>query len=478
MRLTPPRLRLRRLPRLLLIATLPLLLGACASLSTDRGLGPVQQAARQHLGQDLLPAQDASSQDSIARRVGELLAAELTADSALQIALLNNPGLQAKFQALGLAEAELVQASRLPNPGFSFGRSKKGDEREIERSLSFDLGHLITLPLNRQLEQRRFAAQQLQTSQQMLALAAETRKAFYRAVAAAQTLRYLEQVKEAADAGAEMARRLARAGNLNKLEQAREHGFYAEAVLNLARGQQAELAARERLIRLLGLWGAQTQALKLPERLPELPGAIQEQPEIEQQAFAQRLDVQAAKLQSEQMARNLGLNKITRFVNVLELGLINNSSNEAPKQTGYELSIELPLFDWGDARVARAERLYMQSLHSAAQVAIEARSELREAYLGLRSSYDIARHYRDDIVPTAKRISEENLLRYNGMFISVFELLADSRSQMASVMGAIAAQRDFWTARADLDMALIGKPSLSGPGEAAGTAPAAAPAGH
>lgn len=469
---------LSRAPRLLLIATLPLVLGACASLSADRGLGPVQQTASQHLGKDLMLAQDAASQDSIARRVADLLAAELTADSAVQIALLNNPGLQAKFQELGLAEAELVQASRLPNPGFSFGRSKKGGEREIDRSISFDLGHLITLPLNQKLEQRRFAAQQLHTSQQMLSLAAETRKAFYRATAAGQTLRYLEQVKDAADAGAEMAKRLARAGNINKLEQAREHGFYAEAVLSLARGQQAEVAARERLIRLLGLWGAQTQALKLPERLPDLPSDIREQPEIEQQAFAQRLDVQAAKLQSEQMARNLGLNKITRFVNVLELGLINNSSNEAPNQTGYELSIELPLFDWGDARIARAESLYMQSLHSAAEVAINARSEVREAYLGMRSSYEIARHYRDDIVPTAKRISEENLLRYNGMFISVFELLADSRSQMASVMGAIAAQRDYWTARADLDMALIGKPSLSGPGEAVGTAVNAAPAGH
>jgi len=118
----------------------------------------------------------------------------------------------------------------------------------------------------------------------------------------------------------------------------------------------------------------------------------------------------------------------------------------------------------------------MQSVQRAAQVAVEARSEVREAYQGYRSAFDIARHYRDDIVPTAKRISDENLLRYNGMFISVFELLADARSQIAAVNSSIEALRDFWIAQADLDMAVIGKPSLSAAAPAAMSAGSGGPA--
>jgi len=458
--------------RTLGLATLPLVLAGCASLSGDGGLKPVQQAAEQHLGKTVQVLKSEADQNAVGDRVGELLAKPLSADSAVQIALLNNRGLQASFQELGIAEAELVQASRLPNPGFSIAKLRRGDEREIERSFSFDLAHLIALPLTRQMENRRFASVQRSVSMEMLSLAAESRKAYYAAVAAEQTARYMRDVRGTADAGAELAKRLAQAGNWTKLQQAREHGFFSEAVLNAARAEAARFSTRERLTRLLGLWGQQT-GFTLPNRLPDLPQEPQDRPDLEQLAIAQRLDVQAVKLQTEAMAKSLGLSKITRFVNVLDFSYRRNGSNELPRQTGYEISFEIPLFDWGDARVAKAEAIYMQSVQRAAQVAVEARSEVREAYLGYRSSYDIAKHYRDDVVPTAKRISDENVLRYNGMFISVFELLADARSQISAVNASIEALRDFWVAQADLDMALIGKPSLSGgaaPTTAAGSA--------
>lgn len=455
--------------RTLALAASPLLLAGCASLSDDGGLEPVRQVARQHLGTTVQLVKSDADEDKLASRVNELLSQVLTADSAVQIALLNNRGLQASFHELGIAEADMVQASRMPNPGFSIARMKRGGEREIERAFSFDLGHLIALPMTRQLESRRFAATQRAVSMEMLALAAESRKAFYAAVAAEQTARYMQDVRATTDAGAELARRLTQAGNWSKLQQAREHGFFAEATLNAARAEQARVSSRERLIRLLGLWGMQTQ-FRLPDRLPDLPKEPADRPDIEQVAMAQRLDVQSAKLQAEATAKNLGLTKVTRFINVLELGYQRNTSNEAPRQTGYEIGFEIPLFDWSDARVARAEAAYMQSVQRAVQTAVEARSEVREAYQGYRSAYDIARHYRDDIVPTAKRVSEENVLRYNGMFISVFELLADARASIASVNASIEALRDFWLAQADLDMALIGKPSLSGPAVSAAVA--------
>jgi len=461
---------LRNIPaRLAWLAVAPLLLAGCASLGGKGGIEPVQEAAQARLGATLLAAASDQDLDRIDERVSELLRRPLSADAAVQIALLNNRGLQASLQELGIAEAEMVQASRLPNPGFSIARLRRGDEREIERGIAFDLAHLVALPLRRQVESRRFAAVQRSVTMEMLALAAETRKAFYAAVAADQTANYMRDVRATADAGAEMAKRLAQVGNWTKLQQARQQGFFSEAVLNLARAESARVSARERLTRLLGLWGAQA-AFTLPTRLPELPAEPQDQPEIEQLAMASRLDVQAAKATVEATAKNLGLSKVTRFINVFELGYQRNSSNEAPRQTGYELGFEIPLFDWGDARIAKAEGLYMQSVHRAAKTAVDARSEVREAYQGYRSAYDIARHYRDDIVPTAKRISDENLLLYNGMFISVFELLADARAQIAAVNASIEALRDFWVARSDLDMALVGKPSLGGSGPSASVA--------
>ena len=463
------------LPLRLAVLAAPLLLAGCASLSGNGGIAPVQDAAKTHLGATLLAATTEQDLDTIDQRVAELLSQPLSADAAVQIALLNNRGLQASLQELGVAEAEMVQASRMPNPGFSIAKLRRGDEREIERGFSFDLAHLVALPLARQVEGRRFAAVQRSVAMEMLSLADQARKAFYAAVAAEQTAGYMRDVRATADAGAELAKRLAQAGNWTKLQQAREHGFFSEAVLNLARAEAGRVAARERLTRLLGLWGAQT-AFVLPARLPELPAEPQDQPDIEQAAMASRLDVQAAKAQVEATAKNLGLSRATRFINVLELGYQRNGSNEAPRQTGYEIGVEIPLFDWGDARIARAEGVYMQSVHRAAKTAVDARSEVREAYQGYRSAYDIARHYRDDVVPTAKRISDENVLRYNGMFISVFELLADARAQIAAVNASIEALRDFWVARADLDMALVGKPGLGGGGAAAAVAGAAAAA--
>ena len=444
----------------LALLTSAAVLGGCTSFSPDGGFAAVEQSTRDKLGKSLLWARSEADQQAIDLRVAELLAQPLTVDDAVQLALLNNRGLQASFHELGITEAELVQAGRLPNPGFSLARLRRGDEIEQERGLHLNIAALIAMPFVVELQARRLAQTQGWVAMGVLQLAADTRKAYYTALAAEQTVRYQRQVRQAADASAELARRMEQVGNFNKLQRAREQMFSADAALNLARAEQAQRATRERLTRLLGVWGAQA-GFGLPERLPDLPKTVLDLPDIERQALAQRLDVQGARLATEQTARQLGLTQTTRFINVLDLGLRHNGSNQLPSQRGWEISFELPLFDWGGARLARAEAVYMQALHRAAETAINARSEVREAYTGYRTAHDIARYQRDEVVPLNQRISEENLLRYNGMLIGVFELLADARSQIASVNAAIQALRDFWIAQADLDMAMIGKPSLA-----------------
>ncbi len=456
-----------------------LLAGGCASFSPDGGFGSVERAARQHLDKTVTWARDDAQRAQVGSRVASLLARPLSVDDAVQVALLNNQDLQAAFFDLGIAEADLVRAGELPNPHFSMLRASQlhQGEREfkIEQALVFNVFALATIPQAVAIERRRFEQAQRAVSLTVLRLAADTRKAYFGALAAEETLRYRAQVNEAAAAGAELARRMAVAGNWSALQRAREHRFEAEAVLNLARAQQARLTTRERLTRLLGLWG-EASAFKLPPRLPELPPQPVDLPDIERSAIAQRIDLQIVRLEIDALARNLGLTRTTRFINVLELGpaRVLEGQRDAGYKRGYEISFELPLFNWGSARVAKAQAIYEQALARAAQTAIEARSEVREAYGSYRSAWDIARHHRLELVPISQRIADENLLRYNGMLIGVFELLAETRSQITTVIAAIDAARDFWTAQADLDMAMLGRPDLTPPSSASA---AAAPAG-
>lgn len=466
-----------RRARLAAAALAAIALGGCASFGSDGGFGAVEQVAAERLGKELRWTREDADRVAIDERVAALLVAPLSADDAVQVALLNNRGLQAAFAELGITEADFVRAGRLPNPGFGFGRFRRGDETEIERSLHVNLARLLAMPMVREMERRRFERAKRDAALAVLSLAADTRKAWVAAVAAEESVRYMQQVREAADASAELARRMASAGNWNRLQHAREQGFYADAALGLARALRVRDAARERLTRLMGLWGEQAK-FRLPGRLPDLPESPDDIPDVERRAIAQRLDVQAARLGVEQTAGNLGLTRATRFVNVLELGVVRNSATGEPTERGWELEFELPLFDWSGARVARAEAIYMQALNRAAQVAIDARSEVREAYGAYRSAYEVARHHRDEIVPIRKRIAEENLLRYNGMLIGVFDLLADARSQIAAANGYIEALREFWVAQADLELALVGRPSLAMPAAPSAAAAPAAAGGH
>ena len=263
---------------LLVVVLASAVLAGCASFSPDAGFSSIGSAAKDRLGKELRWARSEADLDSIDKRVGELLSKPLTVDDAVQLALLNNRGLQATFQELGITEAEVVQAGRVPNPGFSFGRNSRGDEREIERGLHFNLARLIALPYIGQMEARRFEQTRAMVAMSVLALAADTRKAYYYALAAEESVRYMRQVQLAAEASSELARRMAQVGNFNKLQRAREQVFYADASLNLARAEQAQRATRERLTRLLGAWGTQTQ-FTLPERLPDLPKDVTAQPE-------------------------------------------------------------------------------------------------------------------------------------------------------------------------------------------------------
>ena len=453
------------------------LLAGCASFSPDGGAGRLSELTRERTGVDVTVQRSTSDVDSAGARVAELLGQPLTADSAVELALLNHRGLQASFAELGIAEADRVRAGRLANPTLRFGRLSGGGSTEIDRSVMFNLLGLLTLPLASDVAQRQLEQAQYQAAFEAVGVAAEARKAFFAAVAAQDLVGYHEQVKEAADASNELARRMLQAGNFSRLAQMREQAFHADAIANLARARHQAVAERERLVRALGLSGEQL-AFRLPEHLPELPKTPLEPRGAERTALEKRLDVLMAKRSAEATARSLGLVRGTRFINVLEAGYANKSQTGEPRQNGFEVELQLPLFDFGSTRAALAEATYMQAVHRTAEVAVNARSEVRESYSAYRTAFDLARHYRDEVVPLRKRISEENLLRYNGMLSSVFELLADARDQVTTVTAAIEAQRDCWMAETDLQTALTGRSPGSNPALGRSKAAAAEQGGH
>ncbi|ARQ02163.1 TolC family protein [Pseudorhodoplanes sinuspersici] len=455
-----------------------LLLSGCKAFSPDGGMDLVASVASQDLQKDVAIIATADQAEQIQSRIDGLLRKPLTADSAVQIALLNNRGLQAAYNALGIAEAEMVSASLPPAPTVSLERLVSPFEREIEWRIIGNIVALVTLPARASIAADRFEQARLQAVEATLRLAAETRRNYYRVVAARQLAAYLDQSKGAAEAATKTARQLGETGAMNKIDQAREQVFYADVTAQLGLARQRMETERERLIRTMGLWGRNLSFI-LPGTLPALPRKPYAQPTIEMEAVARRVDIQSARIELAALAKTYGLTEASRFVNLLELSGIrktkqSRSTGEKEISRGFEADLQIPIFDLGETRVRAAEQTYMQAVNRLAEKAVNARSEAREAYRRYRASYDIARHFRDEVVPLRKIISDETLLRYNAMLIDVFDVLIEARQRLAANGQAIEAQRDFWLASVDMHVA------ITGGGGAGGDAPqsmAAAPSG-
>jgi outer membrane protein TolC len=464
------------------IALAALLLGGCSALEVDRNVEEAARLAGESTGSAPRLLRTDEERARARADVDALLARPLSMDDAVRIAVVQGASLQATLFDGAARSAAATQSARPANPVFTFERLVRKDahhtELDIGRSLAFSVFDLLLLPQRMRAADHQQAQLRLRAAGDIVQAAAEARQAWVRAVAAQQSAAYARQVKDAADASAELARRMQAVGNFSKLQRAREQAFYAEAVAQLARAQQGSRAAREALVRTLGLDAAQAARLQLPDRLPALPAAAEDESALARTALEQRIDVRMARAELDYLAEQQGLTRVTSFVDGLHLAGVYNSETNEPAQKGFEVELPLPIFDFGDARRAQAEATYMAAMNRTALVGVHATSQLREAYGAYRTAYDLARHYRDEIVPLRKSIAEEMLLKYNGMLVGVFDLLADSREQIGSVIQAIEAERDFWLADAALRAALVGRP-LGGPAMEVRPATAgSAPGGH
>ncbi|MEO5701369.1 MAG: TolC family protein [Casimicrobiaceae bacterium] len=458
------------------------LLAGCATTAIDGNFRAAEEVTRNRLGAEVKWLTTDEARRVARTTTDELLARPLDADDAVRIALAYSPAVQALLFERAADAARITQGTRLPNPVLTFERLLRQEpgvrELEITRMLAISIGDLLLLPSRLRVAEYRQAETRARLAGDVAMAATLARQAWVRAVAAQQMQQYVEQVKAAADVSAELARRMQAAGNFSKLQRAREQVFAAEAVAELARAQQVARSTREALVRTLGLDSAQAQRLQLPDRLPDLPKTTRDEAAVLEAAFEQRVDVRVARASLEATAREQGLTNVARFVDGLHLAGVRTSETGLPVQKGYEVEVPLPIFDLGDATRAGAQATYMATLNRTSQVLVDAASQVREIYGAYRTTADLARHYRDEIVPLRKAIAEENVLRYNGMLIGVFELLADARAQTATVVQAIAAQRDFWLADAALQAALIGQPVMMAPMEASAASAPAVGAGH
>jgi outer membrane protein TolC len=421
--------------------------GACSAGAGEQGTQFAQAGGASAAARNTAePRREAAAlRSEIERRLEK----PVTADAAVLVALLNNRSLRATYFGVGLLDDDLLKAAASSGSG-------TGD---MERRFVLASIGQRSRAMASEVYRRKGDELKLQVAAEQLRLAADVRKAYAAAVAAAQIAGYMMQARDATDATLELTRRGASVGNWPKVNELREQVFHGEMTARLARARQAATSAREQLTRLLGLWG-QDITYKLPDRLPDL----QDQPvagdDLETVALRQRLDLQAAQIDIVADAREMELDHYgsgalltgrTRFTTLDEVDYFRE---DAIRTDSVVRRTQVPVFDREQGRVDRQMLPFIQALDRYAEMGVMVRSEVRDAYNAYRTAYDIAKHYRDEIVPVRKQIGEEVVYRYNGMLASVFELLADMREQIAAVTAAIEAQRDFWEADADLRLAI------------------------
>lgn len=433
-----------------------LLLSGCASFSPDRGMGVVADVTSDMIHKDVISIRSIDDARLADDAVRALKARPLMADAAIQIALLSNRGLQAAYNELALAEADMVADSLPPNPSFSVSRTVGNGTVEISRQVAADILALATLRARSEIARERFKRAQLAAAEQTLRLAADVRDAYYRTVASNELVAVLTSAKGIAESSAQLARKLGETGSLNKLDQARQQAFYAETTADLAAARQAASSARERLIRLLGLWGGDTD-IRLPERLPRLPAKPSMLPSIEAQAVERRLDLQMARIDLLALAKSLNLTQATRFVSLLDIsGSQSREVGAAYRSRSVSVDVQIPIFDGGEVRVRQSAEIYNQAFNLLTEKAINVRSEARDAFRTYRSTYDIASQYQREVLPLRRIISEEMQLRYSSMQIDVFALVVEATASIAAQRSAVATKRDFWLANSALQTAING----------------------
>lgn len=460
------------------VATLVAALMGCASTSPAGAFKDVRADVRERSGHDLAWDHESSDDKAIERAVDELLAADLTADGAVQVALLNNPTLRATYEELSLAQADLVQAGLLKNPVFSIGRTAWEAEHlapNLFATVEQDFLDVLTMPLRKRVAATELERTKLEVGDRVLELAGEVRSAFYRVQAAEQVVAMRRLVAEAATTSAALAQRQHDAGNMSELSLSSELALASQAKLDLRRSEGEASVEREHLNKSMGLWGPRT-AWRTSAKLPELPKDEVSLDALEAVAIENRLDVGAARRNVQAMDYALSLAKTTRWTGTVNVAVEAGRLRETRRFAfGPSVALEIPLFDQRQASIARLEAFKRRSEHDLRALAINVRADVRAARARLETARGVAEEYGRVVVPLRENIVRASQLHYDAMLLGVYQLIAAKQNEYDAYRATIEALRDYWIARSDLERA-VGRRLAAASGRRAPTIqPAAAP---
>ena len=433
-----------------------LMLG-CASTSPRAALDDVQARVHARTGHDIRWDTDVEEDARVRRAVDTLLERPLTVDSSVQIALMQSPHLRATLEELALAQADLVQAGLLSNPVLTLGRTAWEQEHiapNLFGAIEASFLDLVTVPLKKRVAGIQLEASKLTVASEVLALAADVRAAYYRALAAQQVAGLRALVREAAEAGAELARRQHASGTRNDLALSAELGFTSQARLDETRSLGDAAEAREELGRTMGLWGARAR-WTLPPRLPELPTTEIDVDHLEESAVEARFDLGAARRQLQAVGAAITLAKTTRWTGTVNVGLEAGRLRGSKRFSfGPSVGIEIPLFDQRQAAIARLEAVQRQAQRELEALAIDVRAEVRSAAVRVLTARKISEEYTLRLVPARESNVRYSQQHYDAMLLGVYQLLLAKQAELDTYRETIEAQRDYWVARSSLERAL------------------------
>lgn len=433
---------------ILLFAALPLAFAGCTTTNPKAVLDDVNQTVAARLGQT--PSGEA---------VSVLLQTNLTAQSSVAVALLNNRSLRAEFENIGISQADLAQAARLKNIEIGGSWRFPGtppSAANTEYSVAADILDLFTLPARKKIAWRELEQTKLRVADSVLRLAADVQSAFYTAQASENLAERLAVIVEVNDASAEVAQRQYDAGNINDLELQNQQASASQARLDLMQAQAQSRADRERLNRLLGLSGQQIH-WTMAEALPGLPATESPLDNLESLAVSQRLDLTALRSEMESIAAALKLKKNTRFIPGVNVGVQTERDTDGQRVTGPNVTLELPLFDQGQPALARLAAQYRQAENNLAALETNIRSEVRQAQDALLAARGTVEHYNQTLMPQRQKILRQTLLQYNAMQVSTYVVLQAKQSEQIAERGYVESLRDYWIARAELERAVGGR---------------------
>lgn len=405
--------------------------------------------------------------------VQDLLSRPLSAEAAAQVALLNNTGVRAAVEELGIAEAQLARARRMPNPSVEAALKFGPDSPEVELGAMLDLTELALLAVRSGAARSAVDAAKLSSVGAVLDLSFDTRRAFYGYQAAVEVVELRRTVVQAFNASADLAARLRRAGNITELDAASQRAFFEESRLQLQQAEQNAATAKERLNSLMGLWGRGVD-WQAARRLPDRPTREPATDQLESLAIERSLDLAAAKHRFGAAARRANAALAQGILPELKAGVLAER-DDSKWAVGPGVEVELPLFyqGQGEVGVAKAQMRQQQNLYT--HTAVRIRAAARHAATRLAASGQAVQYYREVLMPLKQTVLDESQLQYNAMLIGAFQLLQAKRDQIETAAAYIQQLRDYWIARLDVEQLLAGRitsdiPSGSAPAEPRPTA--------